>query len=80
VQGIFQSFWDGSDVNYCARSTLEDNKKIAVADDFGKVRVYKYPCLDKGSECVILNGHSSHVTCVKWEDEDRWLFSTGGED
>ena len=42
------------------------DKVIAVADDFGEIRVYKYPCLEKKSGCVVLKGHSSHVTNVRW--------------
>ncbi len=53
---------------------------LAIGDDFGKVRVFRYPCIKKGSESIIGAGHSSHVTCVKWSTNDNFLFSVGGED
>lgn len=53
---------------------------MAAADDFSKIRIYKYPCLKNSAKSVILEGHSSHVTNVKWGPDDSFLFSAGGED
>ena len=62
VQGIFRGTMDGSDINKVDRNRKGD--LLAVADDFGKLVIYRYPCLDKGSQGLILRGHSSHVTNV----------------
>jgi WD40 repeat protein len=83
VQGIYRSEWDGSDINMVYRSnTVFDTgyHLLATADDFSKVRLYRYPCLKKNSEEVIGNGHSSHVTNVSFNLSDTYLYSTGGED
>lgn len=83
VQGVFKAEWDGSDVNAVARSTqciADGARLLAAADDFGEIRLYKYPCLEKSNEGVRLSGHSSHVTNVVFNDSDSYLFSTGGED
>eukprot|EP01016_Furgasonia_blochmanni_P037317 TRINITY_DN4376_c0_g1_i1.p1 TRINITY_DN4376_c0_g1~~TRINITY_DN4376_c0_g1_i1.p1 ORF type:complete len:112 (+),score=11.97 TRINITY_DN4376_c0_g1_i1:64-399(+) len=46
----------------------------------GKVRVFRYPSLQKGSGSAEGRGHSSHVTCVEWMSGDSFIVSTGGED
>ena len=53
---------------------------LATADDFSKVKVFRYPCIQKGSESVVGKGHSSHVTNVRFSNNDEMIFSTGGED
>lgn len=42
VMGIFPPAADGSDVNMVARSP--DGTVSATADDFGTVKLFKYPC------------------------------------
>ena len=89
VQGIWNGTMDGSDVNSVDRSP--SGKLLAVGDDFGKVSVYRYPCLQPGAEAIVYTGHSSHVTGVRWVQDnmgagnsakpsERYLISTGGED
>lgn len=84
VQGIFQANWDGSDVNMVDRShsPLSEGKDevVACADDFSQIRIYKFPCLKREQGSIVLSGHSSHVTNVKFNSEDSYLYSTGGED
>lgn len=83
VQGIFQPEWDGSDINMVDRSNKETPsgyKILATSDDFSTIRVYRYPCLRKSAKPVILYGHSSHVTNVKFNSSDEYLYSVGGED
>jgi len=69
-------------VNYVDR--LADSemgyKMLCSGDDFGKVKIFKFPCVDKGAESVIGKGHSSHVTNVRWCAKDNFVFSCGGED
>ena len=40
--GIFPPAADGSDINAVARSP--DGTVSATADDFGQVKLFKYPC------------------------------------
>ena len=53
---------------------------LASADDYSQVRILRYPCLKKSSKGVIGIAHSSHVTNVKWNGDDSFLYSSGGED
>ena len=83
VQGIFLPEMDGGDINMTDRShkAIPDGYRIlAAGDDFGKIRVYPYPCLKKGAKAIELKGHSSHVTNVKFNGNDSYLYSAGGED
>ncbi len=81
VQGIFEMYMDGTDINSVDRSqqTYSDGMKLlASADDRGKVRLLEYPCLVKNSHAQYGKGHSSHVTNVRFADKDETLISTGG--
>ena len=83
VQGIWPPSTSGDDINYVCRSSGKptgEYELLAVADDFGKVKLMRYPSLQKGSKAVVGVGHSSHVTCVKFSPNDELLVSTGGED
>ena len=44
VQGIWPADADGATVNAVDRS--HNKRLLAVADDFGDIRVYNYPCTD----------------------------------
>lgn len=83
VQGIWEPFMDGTDINAVDRSNssyAKNMKLLASGDDHGKVRLLEYPCLVKNSKAVYGDGHSSHVTNVKFSQDDKILISTGGED
>ncbi len=84
MQGIFEATWDGTDINAVDRSSNAyfnpERKLLASADDKGKVRVLDYPCTIQKSSSVKGNGHSSHVTNVKFTKTDDLILSTGGED
>ena len=43
VQGIWRPGMDGSDINAVARS--HSGHVLAIADDFGKVNLFRYPCI-----------------------------------
>jgi microtubule-associated protein-like 6 len=78
VQGIFPPCADGSDINACDRAP--ERTVLATADDFGMVKLFRYPCpIEKASFHQYL-GHSSHVTNVRFIKNSNYLISTGGED
>lgn len=83
VQGIWRTEMDGSDINMVDRSRKTFDgayRLLACAEDTGLVRLYRYPCLKKNSDFVAGKGHSSHVTNVRFNNTDTYIFSTGGED
>lgn len=56
------------------------NKLLATADDFGKVKLFKYPCVTAGAKYRSFEGHSSHVTNAAFTPGDKHLISAGGND
>lgn len=78
VQGIFPPCADGSDINSVDRSP--DGTVLATADDFGMVKLFKYPCPVERGAFNAFKGHSSHVTNVRFVKNSPYLISTGGED
>lgn len=44
------------------------------------MKIFKYPCVVEKSGFKSYKGHSSHVTRVRFLDNDKYLISTGGLD
>jgi WD40 repeat protein len=78
AQGIWPAGADGTDVNAVDRS--HSGHLLATSDDFGKVKVFRYPCTTEGADALSLSGHSSHVMNVRWTVGDECLLSCGGND
>ena len=78
VQGIWPPCADGTDVNAACRSSRGD--LIATGDDFGKVKLFRYPCIVPQADCKPYSGHSSHVTNIGFTYDDGLVLSAGGED
>lgn len=78
VQGIWPPCASGDDINAVDRD--KKGKIIATADDWGKVKLFKYPCPVEKSSFNRYVGHSSHVTCVRFSNSNGHLISTGGND
>lgn len=77
VQGIWPGV-DFTDINSTCRSY--SRQILATADDFGKVKLFKYPCVVDKAQHNSYMGHSSHVTKVKFSNNDKYVISTGGND
>jgi len=83
VQGIWEPGMDGSDINAVDRSPIEHSdgyRLLAAGDDNGKVRIFRFPSITENSQSVIGNGHSSHVTMVKFSPTGSHLYTAGGND
>lgn len=79
VQGIWSGSMDGSDINAVARS--HSGHLLATSDDFGKVNLFRYPCIKTGGATpTSYSAHSSHVMNVRWTALDQCLISCGGND
>ena len=64
---------DGSDINSVDRDVR--GKLLASGDDFGQVKLFNYPVVKEDSQFSTYDGHSSHVTNVRWT-ADNTLVST----
>jgi microtubule-associated protein-like 6 len=83
TNGIWPTSADYSEINSVDRSAWShpDNYQLlAAGDDHSKVKVYRYPCTEDFSKSVEGKGHSSHVTQVKFSQQNGYLFSAGGND
>jgi WD40 repeat protein len=77
LQGIWPGL-DYTDINTTCRS--HNGTILATGDDFGTVKLFKYPSVKEKSAFNDYHGHSSHVTGVKFTANDTFLVSTGGND
>jgi len=78
VQGVWPQETDGTEINSVDRS--HDGSVLATSDNFGRVKLYRYPAVSEGAADTCYRGHSSHVTNVRWLVGDTHLISTGGSD
>jgi WD40 repeat protein len=78
VKGIWPKGADGTDVNATCRS--HNSRLVATADDFGEVKIFKYPCIDQSQKFRAYVGHSAHVSNVRFTASDLHLISIGGND
>ncbi|KAL5463172.1 hypothetical protein EMCRGX_G032049 [Ephydatia muelleri] len=76
--GIWPAYSDVTDIN--AACVSRDSQVIATGDDFGFVKLLKYPSKGKHAKYKQYVGHSAHVTNVRFTHDDTKLVSTGGGD
>lgn len=53
---------------------------MVTGDDFGTVKLFKYPCPKEKASFNKYIGHSSHVTGVRFSYSDDYVISSGGGD
>ncbi len=84
TQGLWSEDAKPGDLNAVARSNRgdwEDGERVlACGDDYGSVKLAKYPANVGVSDAHEYRGHSAHVTNVAFSASDKWLVSTGGGD
>jgi len=79
VEGCYQAEWDGTDLNDVSLS--DDGIFLAAGDDFGLVRLFKYPAVCNKSEVHRqYKGHSSFVVGVEFCRNNEYLITCGGND
>lgn len=78
VQGIWYDFSKGSDINTVDRNA--DGDLLAVGDDRGRIRLFKYPAYEKAARSTSFRGHASHLTNLRFTAAGDTLLSVGGND
>ena len=78
VQGIWPTLEDGTEFTAADRS--KSGNLIVTADDFGRVKLHRYPCVTRGAGYNEYVGHSSHVTNARWSSDDEYVVTVGGND
>lgn len=81
VQGIWSEKRDGTIVTSVARShSWKQVPTIGVADNFGRVRLFNYPCVNIGAPDKCYKGHSNNITNLKFSFDDAYCLTIGGND
>uniref|UniRef100_A0A803SL06 EMAP like 6 n=1 Tax=Anolis carolinensis TaxID=28377 RepID=A0A803SL06_ANOCA len=78
VNGIWPKYSNIIDINSVDGNY--NNTVMVAGDDFGLVKLFRFPCLKKGAKFRKYVGHSAHVTNVRWSHDFQWVISTGGAD
>ena len=78
VQGIWPKHADGADVNATDRS--KDCEVVAVADDHGLVKLFRYPSDVGRADYREYMGHASRCSNVSFSYNDEFLITTGATD
>ena len=69
---------DGSDI--CAVHRSNSGRLVASADSFGRLRLFRYPCLTQGAGNKTFRGHTAAITKVRFTADDGYVLTSGGDD
>jgi len=80
-----KSIWppgsDGTDINAVARTHHPAKPTLlATVDDFGHVKLFRYPVVGSKQRFRAYLGHSSHVINARFTECDKYLITAGGAD
>ncbi|XP_060790211.1 echinoderm microtubule-associated protein-like 5 isoform X1 [Neoarius graeffei] len=78
VNGIWPKYSDINDINSVDANF--SNQILVTADDYGLVKLLRYPCIKKGAKFKKYLGHSAHITNVRWSYDYQWVITIGGAD
>ncbi|GAB5573088.1 echinoderm microtubule-associated protein-like 5 isoform X3 [Prionailurus iriomotensis] len=78
VNGIWPKYSDINDINSVDGNYI--GQVLVTADDYGIIKLFRYPCLRKGAKFKKYIGHSAHVTNIRWSHDYQWVISIGGAD
>jgi echinoderm microtubule-associated protein-like 6 len=53
---------------------------MVTCDDFGKIKLFKYPCPLENSGYYKYSGHTSFVTNVRFTYDSSYVISVGGDE
>ncbi|KAH9157942.1 hypothetical protein AeRB84_000261 [Aphanomyces euteiches] len=78
VQGVWpikKNFYDVVALNRNRASTI-----LVAGDQYGHVRLYKYPCLPATNLCHQYSGHCGRISHVEFSMDDQFVVTSGEED
>lgn len=78
VQGIWPPYSQGSDINTVDRAPGFES--LVSGDDFGKVKLFKYPSAKEKAGYSQFLGHAAQVTNVRFSFKSEYVVSLGGAD
>ena len=57
-----------------------DRTLLAAVDDFGALKLFRYPVVQKDSKSNDSTAHGGNVVKVKWSKDDKYIFTLGASD
>ncbi|KAJ3613029.1 hypothetical protein NHX12_019285 [Muraenolepis orangiensis] len=78
VNGIWPKYSEINDINSVDANF--SNQVLVTADDYGLVKLLRYPCVRKGAKFKKYLGHSAHITNARWSHDHQWVITIGGAD
>ncbi|CAK4751262.1 unnamed protein product, partial [Aphanomyces euteiches] len=75
VWPIKKNFYDVVALNRNRASTI-----LVAGDQYGHVRLYKYPCLPATNLCHQYSGHCGRISHVEFSMDDQFVVTSGEED
>ncbi len=73
--GIAPKFSGPVGINTACRSSFGDT--LATGDDWGMIKLFRFPCITPGARCKRYGGHSSRVGKVRFSFEEKTMVSAG---
>jgi len=80
VQGMWPEVTDQTHYNACDRSNKGGKSIVAAADITGLLHFFHYPCITKGSPSVKAQAHPGQITNVRFNANDKFVYTCGGAD
>lgn len=77
VRGIWDS--ESTEILEAVRSS-DVLDAVATVDEFGRVRLLRWPCVREAAAAVVALGHSNHVVRARFTKDDELLLTAGGHD
>lgn len=71
--------YDQTDINSVCQSSAPREGYVALGDDYGKIKLFRFPSPFTDPPCRVYSGHSSHVTRLKFS-RTNVLAALGGDD
>ncbi|KAG7466406.1 hypothetical protein MATL_G00164500 [Megalops atlanticus] len=78
VNGIWPKYSEINDINSVDANF--NSQVLVTADDYGLVKLLRYPCVRKGAKFKKYLGHSAHITNARWSHDYQWVITIGGAD
>ncbi|EKX32589.1 hypothetical protein GUITHDRAFT_82168, partial [Guillardia theta CCMP2712] len=75
VQGIASKFQGPMGINTTCRSSFGDT--LATGDDWGMLKLFRFPCITPGAKSKRYGGHSARVGKVRFSFEEKTVLSSG---
>jgi microtubule-associated protein-like 6 len=82
VQGCWPAQNDGTEITAVDCNLVNEfgNVVVASGDNFGRLQLFRYPCLSSFSLSKKFRGHSGHIVKVRWAGGDSHLITVGAKD